>query len=147
MYPEEKSITSAFTAGSDVSVVFKHKISFVLGNLWSLFYCSIDMFEWKWKQAMFDIILCFIVMYVRSLNCISAAINMFKWKWKEAVVWKQQQIGGKQIRGKKHSWDILFQVISVEKRLVFHRTNHCLGCVGYTYVGWIYQNRGETLLG
>ncbi len=27
---------------------------------------------------MFDIIFCFIVMYVRSLNYISAAINMFK---------------------------------------------------------------------
>ncbi len=35
---------------------------------------------------MFDIIFSFIVMYVRSLNYISAAINMFKWKWKEAVV-------------------------------------------------------------
>ncbi len=35
---------------------------------------------------MFDIIFCFIVMYVRSLNYISAAINMFKWKRKEAVV-------------------------------------------------------------
>ncbi len=31
---------------------------------------------------MFDIIFCFIVMYVRSLNDISAAINMFKWKGK-----------------------------------------------------------------
>ncbi len=30
---------------------------------------------------------------------------------------------------------------------MFHRTNHCLGCVGYVYVGRIYQNRGETLLG
>ncbi len=37
----------------------------------------------KWKQAMFDIIFCFIVMHVRSLNSISEAINMFKWKWKE----------------------------------------------------------------
>ncbi len=35
---------------------------------------------------MFDIIFHFIVMYVRSLNYISAAINMFKWKRKEAVV-------------------------------------------------------------
>ncbi len=35
---------------------------------------------------MFDIIFCFIVMYVRSLIYISAAINMFKWKRKEAVV-------------------------------------------------------------
>ncbi len=35
---------------------------------------------------MFDIIFRFIVMYVRSLNYISAAINMFKWKGKEAVV-------------------------------------------------------------
>ncbi len=35
---------------------------------------------------MFDIIFSFIVMYVCSLNYISAAINMFKWKWKEAVV-------------------------------------------------------------
>ncbi len=35
---------------------------------------------------MFDIIFSFIVMYVRSLNYISAAINMFKWKWIEAVV-------------------------------------------------------------
>ncbi len=33
---------------------------------------------------MFDIIFRFIVMYVRSLNYISAVINMFKWK--EAVV-------------------------------------------------------------
>ncbi len=49
--------------------------------------------------------------------------------------------------GEKSSWDILFLVISVEKRLTFHRTNRCLGCVGYVYVGWIYQNRGETLLG
>ncbi len=49
--------------------------------------------------------------------------------------------------GKKCSWDILFQVISVEERLMFHRTNRCLGCVGYIYVGRIYQNRGETLLG
>ncbi len=32
--------------------------------------------------------------------------------------------------GKKSSWDILFQVISVEKRLMFHRTNCCLGCIG-----------------
>ncbi len=44
------------------------------------------MLKWKWKQAMFDIIFSFIVMYVRSLNYISAAINMFKWKRKEAVV-------------------------------------------------------------
>ncbi len=29
---------------------------------------------------MFDIIFNLIVMYVRSLNYISAAINMFKWK-------------------------------------------------------------------
>ncbi len=35
---------------------------------------------------MFDIIFRFIVMYVRSLNYISAAINMFKLKRKEAVV-------------------------------------------------------------
>ncbi len=49
--------------------------------------------------------------------------------------------------GKKSSWDILFQVISVEKRLMFHRTNCCLGCVGYVCVGRIYQNRGKTLLG
>ncbi len=35
---------------------------------------------------MFDIIFCFIVMYVRSLNYISAAFNMFKLKWKEVVV-------------------------------------------------------------
>ncbi len=41
----------------------------------------------------------------------------------------------------KHAF---FQAISVEKRLMFHRTNHCLGCIGYVYVGWIYQNRGET---
>ncbi len=31
---------------------------------------------------------------------------------------------------KNGSWDILLQVISVEKWLMFHRTNHCLGCVG-----------------
>ncbi len=31
------------------------------------------------------------------------------------------------------------------KRLMFHRTNRCLGCVGYVCVGRIYQNRGETL--
>ncbi len=49
--------------------------------------------------------------------------------------------------GKKSSWDILFQVILVEKRLMFHGTNRCLGCVGYVCVGRIYQNRGETLLG
>ncbi len=40
------------------------------------------MLKWKWKQAMFDIIFCFILMYVHSLNYISAAINMFKWKQK-----------------------------------------------------------------
>ncbi len=40
------------------------------------------MLKWKWKQAMFDLIFRFIVMYVRSLNYISAAINMFKWKRK-----------------------------------------------------------------
>ncbi len=34
---------------------------------------------------MFDMIFCFILMYVRSLDYISAAINMFKWKQKEAV--------------------------------------------------------------
>ncbi len=47
------------------------------------------------------------------------------------------------------SLDILFQVISVEKQLMFHRINRCLGCVGYVglYVGRIYQNRGETLSG
>ncbi len=37
---------------------------------------------------MFDIILCFIVMFVRSLIYIYVAINMFKWKWKEAVVFE-----------------------------------------------------------
>ncbi len=47
--------------------------------------------------------------------------------------------------GEKNSWDILFQVNSVEKHLMFHRTNRCLGCVGYIYVGQIYQNRGESL--
>ncbi len=46
--------------------------------------------------------------------------------------------------GKKGSWGIFFQVILVEKRLMFH--SRCLGCVGYVYVGRIYQNRGETLL-
>ncbi len=30
---------------------------------------------------------------------------------------------------------------------MFHRTNCCLGCVGYVYVGRIYQNRGEALFG
>ncbi len=30
---------------------------------------------------------------------------------------------------------------------MFHRTNHCLACVGYVYVGRIYQNSDETLLG
>ncbi len=35
---------------------------------------------------MFDIILCFIVMFVRSLIYIYVAINMFKWK--EAVVFE-----------------------------------------------------------
>ncbi len=35
----------------------------------------------------------------------------------------------------------------VKKWLMFHRTNRCLGCLGYVYVGGIYQNRGETLLG
>ncbi len=49
--------------------------------------------------------------------------------------------------GGKKSWDILFQVISLEMWLMFHRTNHCLGCVGNVYVGWIYQNRGETPFG
>ncbi len=47
----------------------------------------------------------------------------------------------------KSSWDIFFQIISVEKLLMFHRTNRCLGCVGYVYVGRMHQNRGETLLG
>ncbi len=47
--------------------------------------------------------------------------------------------------GKKFE-DIFFQVISVEKRIIFHRTNCCLGCVGCVYVGRIYQNRGGTLL-
>ncbi len=39
--------------------------------------------------------------------------------------------------GEKSSLDIFFQVISVEK-LMFHRTNRRLGCVGYVYVGRIY---------
>ncbi len=30
---------------------------------------------------------------------------------------------------------------------MFHRTNRGLGFVGYVYVCWIYQKRGETLLG
>ncbi len=52
-----------------------------------VFVClKISYFSRKWKQAMFDIIFRFIVMYVSSLNYISVAINMFKWKWKEAVV-------------------------------------------------------------
>ncbi len=58
--------------------------------------------------------------------------------------WKRRQ---QQVWGKYSSWDIFFQVISVEKHLIFHRTNRCLGCVGYVYVGQIYQNRDETLLG
>ncbi len=49
--------------------------------------------------------------------------------------------------GEKIPWDILLQVISVEKRLMFHRTNHCLGCIGYVYVGRSYQNTGETFVG
>ncbi len=36
---------------------------------------------------MFDMIFCFILMYVRSLNYISAAINMFKWKQRGSEVW------------------------------------------------------------
>ncbi len=35
----------------------------------------------------------------------------------------------------------------MEKRLMFHRTNRCVGCVVYVYVGWIYQNMGVSLLG
>ncbi len=58
--------------------------------------------------------------------------------------WKRRQ---QQVWGEKSSWDIFFQVISVEKCLMLNRTNRCLGCVGYVYVGRIYQNRGETLLG
>ncbi len=57
-------------------IIFECFIIFLTGNLWSLFY-------WKWKQAMLDIIFCFIVMCGCSLNYISAAINMFKWKRKE----------------------------------------------------------------
>ncbi len=51
-------------------------------------------------------------------------------------------------RGEKSSLDQFFQAISVEKRLMFHRTNRCLGCVGYLglYEGRIYRNRGETIL-
>ncbi len=49
--------------------------------------------------------------------------------------------------GGKSLLDMLFQVISVKKRLMFHRTNRCLRCVGYVYVGRIYQNRDETLVG
>ncbi len=30
---------------------------------------------------------------------------------------------------------------------MFHRTNCCLGCVGYLYVRQLYQNRSKTLLG
>ncbi len=35
----------------------------------------------------------------------------------------------------------------MEKHLIFHRTNRCLGCVGYVYVGQIYQNRDEPFWG
>ncbi len=49
--------------------------------------------------------------------------------------------------GEKSSWDIFFLVFLVEKCLMFHRTNCCLGCVGCVYVGRIYQNRGEALFG
>ncbi len=42
---------------------------------------------------MFAIIFCFIVIYARSLNYISAAINMFKWKQKEAVVFDICDLG------------------------------------------------------
>ncbi len=38
---------------------------------------------------------------------------------------RQQQVWGKKVPG-----DIFFQVISVEKLLMFHRTNRCLGCIG-----------------
>ncbi len=96
MYPEERSITSA--SPSDICcwlwclcrwLHIRYNSFWVnlTGNLWSLFYCSINMFKWKWKQAMFDIIFSFIVLYVRSLNYISAAINMYKWKWKRGYVW------------------------------------------------------------
>ncbi len=50
-------------------------------------------------------------------------------------------LGEKRFLGKIH-----FQIISVEKLLMFHRTNRCLGCVGYVYVGRIYQNRGVFVL-
>ncbi len=64
-----------------------------------------------------------------------------------SVLWTAMETQTATGLGEKCSWDILFQVISVEKRLMFHRTNCCLGCVGFVYVGRIYQNRGETLLG
>ncbi len=174
---------------------------------------------------MFDIILCFIVIYVRSLNYISAANNRLKWKRKEAVVFyslyfictyseedcssrgeltdvikyaaacritglasfhpleltlpsltrevrttedesqkfaylvlintcrpnvkspdylpnllcsldRDGNANSNRSGGTKSSWNIFFRVISVEKRIMFHRTNRCLGCVGYVYVGY-----------
>ncbi len=30
---------------------------------------------------------------------------------------------------------------------MFHRTNRCLGCTGFVYVGRIYQNRGRDPFG
>ncbi len=55
------------------------------GNLWSLFYCSINMLKLKWKEAMlFDIIFHFIVMYIPWTTF--PRLLMFKWNRKEAVV-------------------------------------------------------------
>ncbi len=47
---------------------------------------------------------------------------------------------------KRFLGNIFFQIISVEKLLMFHRPNRFLGCVGYVYVGRIYQNRGVFVL-
>ncbi len=71
---------------------------------------------------------------VKSPDYLPNLLCIFRTRWKR----RQQQVWGK-----KSSWDILFQVISVEKQLLFHITNCCLGCVGYVFVGLIYQNMGE----
>ncbi len=65
---------------------------------------------------MFDIIVCFIVMDVRSLNYISAAINMFKWKRKEAVVFDifRLIVTMRKIAVAKVSWLMLSNVAPVE---------------------------------
>ncbi len=72
---------------------------------------------------MFNIIFCFIVMYVRSLNYISAAINMFKLKMKRGSgVWYISSINTvRKIAAAEVSW------LMLSSTLLFHLQNyHCV---------------------